>query len=92
MIFQIKVKVKVASLKAFGEKLMAGQLDRSAIISETYCEKSDPAVGISYWKADSLEDLEARFAAWRVFYEAVEIKEVVSAKEAMMLLFGGGKA
>ena len=47
MILQVKVKVKIDTLKEFGEKLLSNKLDRSAIISETYCEKDEPSIGIS---------------------------------------------
>ncbi len=87
MIIQIKVKVKIETLKIFGEKLMSNQLDRSAIISETYCEKEDPSVGISYWNVKDFEEFEHKFSMWKPYYEKVEIKEVVTAKEAMILLF-----
>ncbi len=87
MIVQIKVKVRTATLKDFAEKLMSGQLDRSAIISETYCEKNDPSVGISYWKIADMEEFENKFSQWKQFYETVEVKEVVSAKDAMIALF-----
>ena len=87
MIFQIKVKVNAAAIKDFAEKLMSGQLDRSAIISETYCEKSDPSIGISFWQAKDLEEFESKFSSWKPYYENVEIKEVITAKEAMIALF-----
>ena len=87
MIIQIKVKVKTDMLKEFGEKLMSGKLDRSAIISETYCEKDEPSIGISYWKVEDLKEFENKFSFWKPYYEEVEIKEVIRAKEAMTLLF-----
>ena len=86
MIFQIKVKVKIETLKEFAEMLIAGKLDRSAVISETYCEKDEPSVGISYWKVEDLKELESKFSSWKPYYEKVEIKEVVTALEAMKLL------
>jgi hypothetical protein len=86
MVLQIKVKVKVERLKEFAAKLMMGQLDKSAIISETYCEKDDPSVGISYWRVDSMEEFESKAAAWKDFYENIEVKQVITAKEAMFAL------
>ena len=87
MIFQIKVKVKMETLKEFAEVLIAGKLDRSAVISETYCEKDEPSVGISYWKVEDLKELDTKFSLWKPYYENVEIKEVVTARDAMSLLF-----
>jgi hypothetical protein len=87
MTFQVKVKVKADTIKEFAKKLMKNQLDRSAIISETYCEKDDPSTGISFWHADSIEEFERKFSAWKPYYENIEIKEVITAKEAMLMLF-----
>ena len=87
MILQIKVKVKLATLKDFAEKLMSGQLDRTSIIGETYCEKSEPSVGLSYWQVEDIEEFEKKFSSWKQFYESYEVKEVITAKEAMIVLF-----
>jgi hypothetical protein len=87
MIIQIKVKVKQESLKEFAEKLMRGQLDRSAIISETYCEKDNPAVGISYWNVADMDEFETKFSLWKPFYDTVETAQMITAKEAMTALF-----
>jgi hypothetical protein len=87
MTFQVKVKVKADTLKDFAKKIMKGQLDRSAIISETYCEKEEPSIGISFWQATDLAELEQKFSSWRPYYENIEIKEVITAKEAMLILF-----
>ncbi|MDR3626910.1 MAG: hypothetical protein P4L45_08760 [Ignavibacteriaceae bacterium] len=87
MTFQVKVKVKADTIKEFAKKLMKNQLDRSAIVSETYCEKDDPSTGISFWQAGSKEEFERKFSAWEPYYENIEIKEVITAKEAMLMLF-----
>ena len=87
MILQIKVKVKIETLKEFAEKLLSGKLDRSAIISETYCEANDPSVGTSFWKVENMEEFEIKFSSWKQFYEQVEIKEVIPAMDAMKILF-----
>jgi len=87
MTFQVKVKVKADTLKEFAKVLMKGQLDRSAIISETYCEKDDPLIGTSFWQAKDLEEFESKFLSWRPYYQDIEIKEVITAKEAMLKLF-----
>jgi hypothetical protein len=86
MILQIKVKIRIETLKEFAAKLMMGQLDRSAIISETYCEKIDPSVGISYWKVDDMEEFENKIVAWKEYYETIEVKEVITAKDAAFAL------
>ena len=86
MILQIKVKVKISTIKEFAAKLMSGQLDRSANISERYCEKSEPTVGISYWKVENMEEFENLFSSWKEFYETFEVKEVIAAKDAFFLI------
>ena len=83
----IQVKVKIDTLKEFGEKLMSNKLDRSAIISETYCERDEPSIGLSYWKVENLKEFDSIFSLWKPYYEKVEIKEVITAKEAMVSLF-----
>ena len=87
MILQVKVKVRLETLKEFAGELLAGNLDRSSIISETYCEKENPSVGLSYWQVDDIEEFEEKFSAWKKYYEETEIKKVITAKEAMMALF-----
>jgi hypothetical protein len=87
MTFQVKVKVNTDTLKDFAKKLMKGQLDRSAIISETFCEKDEPSIGISFWQAKDLEEFESKFSSWRPYYQNIEIKEVITAKDAMLKLF-----
>jgi hypothetical protein len=87
MILQVKVKVKLETLEEFAQKLVAGELDRSAIISETYCEKENPSIGISYWSVDDIDEFETKFASWKEYYEEAEIKRVITAKEAVMKLF-----
>jgi len=82
MILQIKVKVKIDTLTEFAQKLMFGQLDRSAIIGETYCEKNEPTVGIGYWQVDDMKEFEEKFSSWKQFYETFEVKEVLTAKDA----------
>ena len=84
---QIKVKVNTGTLQNFAQQLMMNQLDRSAIIGETYCENDDPTIGISYWKVEDMEEFENKFTSWKQFYETYEVKEVITAKEAIMKLF-----
>ena len=87
MVLQIKVKVKISTLQEFAGKIMSGELDRSAIMGETYCEKDNPAVGISYWEVDDMEEFETKMSAWKPYYDEIEVKEVIPAKTAMFKLF-----
>jgi hypothetical protein len=82
MILQIKAKVKIDTLNSFAQSIMFGKLDRSAILGETYCEKNDPVVGISYWQVDDMKEFEEKFSSWKQFYETFEVKEVLTAKNA----------
>ena len=88
MLFQVKVRVDIAKMAEFGQKLQKGELDRSCIRGETYCLKNDPAIGYSIWEAESREDFETKFSAWRNYYREVEIREVISPTDAMTMLFG----
>ena len=63
MVLQIKVTVKKSTLQEFAGKIMSGDLDRSAIMGETYCEKDNPAVGISYWEVDDMDEFETKMFA-----------------------------
>jgi hypothetical protein len=89
MLFQVRVRVNLATMAEFGQRLQGGELDRSGIRGETYCLKEDPAVGYSIWEAGSVEEFEAKFAGWRGYYEDVEVSEVITPQEAMGLLFHG---
>ena len=89
MILQIKVKVKVNTLQEFAGKIMTGELDRSAILGETYCEKDNPAIGISYWEVDNMDEFESKMSGWKPYYEEIEVKEVIPAKNAMFKLITG---
>ena len=86
MKFLVKVKVNLAAMLEFGQKLQQGKLDRSCIKGETYCIKSDPAVGYSIWEAENKKEFETKFNPWRHYYSEVEITEVISPNEAMNLL------
>jgi len=87
MLFQVKVRINLAKMAEFGQKLQMGELDRSCIRGETHCLKSDPAVGFSIWEADSKNEFDARFAPWKYYYDDVEINEVITPLEAMARLF-----
>jgi hypothetical protein len=87
MRFLVKVKVNTAKLKAFGEILQNNGLDRSCIRGETFCLEEDPSIGFSIWEVESRNEFDEKFKSWREFYSEVDIREVVSAKDAMMRLF-----
>lgn len=87
MLFQIKVRVNLAKMIEFGQKLQKGELDRSCIRGETHCLRNDPAVGFSIWEASNKVELEERLASWLEFYSDVDISEVITPQEAMGLLF-----
>jgi hypothetical protein len=87
MLFQVKVRVNLARMAEFGEKLKRSELDRSCVRGETYCLKNDPAVGFSIWEADSKNEFETKFAPWRNYYDNTEVNEVITPMEAMTMLF-----
>ena len=87
MLFQVKVRVNLAKMAEFGQKLQKGELDRSCIRGETYCLKNAPAVGFSIWEAESKNEFDAKFTSWLDYYDKVEINEVITPLEAMSLLF-----
>jgi hypothetical protein len=84
--FLVKVRVNPAAMAEFGTMLQNGKLDRSCIRGETFCVKTDPAVGYSVWEAQNKEEFEGKFNPWRKYYLETEINEVVSPNEAMALL------
>ena len=87
MLFQVKVRVNISKLSEFAQKLQKDELDRSCIRGETYCLKSDPAVGFGIWEAYSRNEFETRFAPWRQYYDDVEVTQVITPLEAMASLF-----
>jgi hypothetical protein len=87
MLFQVKVRVNLAKMAEFGQKLQKGELDRSCIRGETHCLKNDPAVGFSIWEAESRIEFDSKFSAWRNYYDDVEVNEVITPVEAMTSLF-----
>lgn len=86
MRYLVKVRVDTTRMAEFGRALQNGELDRSCIRGETHCLLEDPAVGFSVWETESRDDLDQRFAGWRPFYSDVDVREVVSPGEAMVLL------
>jgi hypothetical protein len=87
MLFQVKVRVTISKLEEFVQKLQKDELDRSCIRGETYCLKSDPAVGFSIWEAYSRNEFDAKFASWSHYYDDVEVHQVITPLEAMASLF-----
>jgi len=87
VLFQVRVRVRLAKMAEFGQKLQKGELDRSCMRGETHCLKNDPAVGFSIWEADSQNEFNSKFAAWRNYYDDVEVNEVITPAEAMAILF-----
>jgi hypothetical protein len=83
MFFQVKVRVDVTKLAAFGAQLQRGALDRSAIRGETWCLADDPAVGVSVWEAADRAAFEAVFAAWRHYYSETEVRALITPSEAL---------
>ena len=83
MLFQVKVRVDLARMMEFGQQLQCNKLDRSAIRTDAYCLRSDPAVGFSIWEAADRFSFDKVFAAWRAYYSEVEITEVITARDAM---------
>lgn len=86
MRFLVKVRVDPARTPEFGQRLAKGELDRRMIKSETYCLSEDPAVGYSVWEAESREEFDGVFRAWKPYYAESEISEVIGPTEAMKAL------
>lgn len=86
MRFLLKVRVDLTTMSEFGQKLLNNELDRTMIVSETYCLADDPAVGYSIWAADSREAFDKVFVEWEKYYSEVKINVVVSPNEAMQML------
>jgi hypothetical protein len=87
MLFQVKVRVNILKIAEFAQKLQKDELDRSCIRGETYCLKSDPAIGFSIWEAYSRNEFDTKFAPWRNYYDDVEVNQVITPLEAMVSLF-----
>jgi hypothetical protein len=86
MLFFVKVRIDTAKIIELGQKLQSGELDTSLIIM-TYCLKDDPAVGMSFWQADSQKNFEDVFAKHRVFYkEVLEIIPIITPMDSMKQL------
>jgi len=88
MVLLVKVRVKLSTLQQFAAALQKGALDNTRVKGDTWCLKEDPAVGYSVWETTDWQDFDKRFNPWRDYYDEVEIREVVTPKEAMIALFG----
>ena len=86
MLFQVEVRVNIAKIAEFGQKLQNGELDKSLIRGETYCLKSDPAVGYSIWEPYNRDEFETKFTPWRNYYTEVEVSQVITLLEPMASL------
>ena len=86
MRFFVKVKVDLSKMLEFAQKLKENELDRSLIRSETNCFANDPSVGFSIWEAENLDNFNCVFNTWKYYYTEVEVSEIVSANDAMLLL------
>ena len=75
MLFFVKVRIDTEKIMELGQKLQSGELDTSMIIM-TYCIKDDPAVGMSFWQADSQNNFENVLQIVEVFSKCGIIKEV----------------
>jgi hypothetical protein len=91
MLFMVKVRVNLSTLKRFGDALAKNRLDRSCMKSDTWCLRDDPAVGFSIWEAENRESFEKHFTAWREYYEHIEVLPVIPPMEAMKALIAGLK-
>jgi len=88
MVFQVTIRVKLSTLPQFAAALQKGMLDNTRVKGETWCLKEDPAVGYSVWETTDRQDFDNRFNPWRQYYEQVDIREVITPKEAMLALSG----
>ncbi|MGD2033678.1 MAG: hypothetical protein PVF73_01380 [Bacteroidales bacterium] len=86
LFFFVKVRIDTAKMTEFGQKLQNGEIDTSHTIM-TYCIKDDPAVGLSFWHADSQKSFEDVFAQHRVYYkEVTEVIPVITPMDSMKLI------
>lgn len=84
--FFVKVRIDENKMVEFCQKLQSGMIDTSQIIL-TYCIKDDPAIGFSFWQADSQSDFDEVFAQHKPYYkEILEIIPVISPMDSMKLI------
>lgn len=86
MLLLVTVRVNRETLADFGKALGKGELDRSSVVSKTYCYLDDPAVGFSIWEVGDLNEFEEKFKPWRMFYDEVNVREVITPEASMGML------
>jgi hypothetical protein len=86
MLLAVLVRVNHERLPGFGKALGKGELDRSSVVSKTYCYRDDPAVGFSIWEVGDLNEFEEKFKTWRQYYDEVNVREVITPEESMGML------
>jgi hypothetical protein len=86
MLFFVKVRIDIAKMEEFGQKLQHGEIDTSHTIM-TCCIKDDPAVGLSFWHADSQQHFNDIFAQHRAYYkEVIEVIPVITPMDSMKVI------
>jgi hypothetical protein len=86
MFFFVKVRIDVANMLEFGQKLQHGEIDSSHTMM-TYCIKDDPTVGLNFWCVDTIEEFEKVLEQYRPYYkEIIETIQVITPMNAMMLI------
>jgi hypothetical protein len=86
LLFFAKVRIDPAKMAEMGQKLQSGELDTSQLML-TYCLKDDPTVGMSIWKASTVDDFETQFAQFVPYYkDVIEVTQVVTPMDAMTLI------
>lgn len=91
MLLAVLVRVNRERLSEFGRVLGRGELDRSSVVFKTYCYRDDPAVGFSIWEVQDLDEFERKFKPWRLYYDEVNVREVISPEESMGMLMQQNK-
>ncbi len=91
MLYQVTVRIDKSKVKEFAMKIMMGQLDRSHMISDSYCLKDDPALLWSVWEADSEDELDTILEDWKKYVTEITVTEVIKPKQALFQLSKPGK-
>lgn len=86
MLFFLKVKIDVAKMSEFGQKLFSGELERSQTIYSC-CLKDNPEVGLNIWETENREEFEMILDTYKPYFsEIIEIKEVIKPMDSFVLL------
>jgi hypothetical protein len=84
--FYVKVRIDISKMAELGQKLQSGELDTSLIIM-TYCDKNDPAVGMSFWQANDKKSFDNVFSKFKEYYkEVIELIQVVTPMQSIKLI------